>query len=533
GGDDPSAVLMAQDLAIDHLLVDEFQDTSKRQLELLARLTAGWVPGDGRTLFVVGDPMQSIYAFREADVGHYLEAARQGRIGEVRVSPLALCANFRSEPGLVDCVNALFPRVLEGGATRTAAAVAVGAAGAARERLDAPHGDAVTFEWAEDAAGEAARVVARVAAALAEGHASIGVLLRRRKDAEPILAALAHADIACEAIRLDALVERPISRDLLWLARALTQPADRLAWLTVLRAPFCGIALGDLFTIASAGNRRPRRCGRARAFARGRGPVATAARCVDGAGRRARRAARPPRARAVDGAGRSRRVRRGRRQPRRGGGDARARRRARSRRRHRRLRCAVRRGRGAAGRRAPARRCARASADGARRQGPRVRRRGAARPRARDAEGRREAVALADAHARSRAPDRHAARPRGRRPGPDRRMARRARRRRCARGSCSPPVRRLHAREGAAAFDRGRPHRRRPEDACTHVARAVRWLAAGDALAAACRRRTAAARRRGGRHEPRRGADDFAATAAAPAGRSCATADAGGPRRGV
>ena len=253
GGDDPSAVLMAQDLAIDHLLVDEFQDTSKRQLELLARLTAGWVPGDGRTLFVVGDPMQSIYAFREADVGHYLEAARQGRIGEVRVSPLALCANFRSEPGLVDCVNALFPRVLEGVATRTATAVAFGAAVAARERLDAPHGDAVTFEWAEDAAGEAARVVARVAAALAEGHASIGVLLRRRKDAEPILASLAHAGIACEAIRLDALVERPISRDLLWLARALTQPADRLAWLTLLRAPFCGIALGDLFTIATAG----------------------------------------------------------------------------------------------------------------------------------------------------------------------------------------------------------------------------------------------------------------------------------------
>ena len=52
---------------IRHLLVDEFQDTSRRQHELLRRLIAAWSDREGRTCFVVGDPMQSIYGFREAD----------------------------------------------------------------------------------------------------------------------------------------------------------------------------------------------------------------------------------------------------------------------------------------------------------------------------------------------------------------------------------------------------------------------------------------------------------------------------------
>ena len=66
---DPTDLLLSLDYRIRHILVDEFQDTSHSQYELLVRLTSGWEPGDGRTLFVVGDPMQSIYRFREAEVG--------------------------------------------------------------------------------------------------------------------------------------------------------------------------------------------------------------------------------------------------------------------------------------------------------------------------------------------------------------------------------------------------------------------------------------------------------------------------------
>ena len=56
--DDPTDLLLAIDYRLSHLLIDEFQDTSRAQLALIERLTSGWSRGDGRTLFVVGDPMQ-------------------------------------------------------------------------------------------------------------------------------------------------------------------------------------------------------------------------------------------------------------------------------------------------------------------------------------------------------------------------------------------------------------------------------------------------------------------------------------------
>src|SRR5690606_33092436 len=59
--DMPTDLALSLDYRIRHILVDEFQDTSFNQAELLTRLTAGWQTGDGRTLFLVGDPMQSIY----------------------------------------------------------------------------------------------------------------------------------------------------------------------------------------------------------------------------------------------------------------------------------------------------------------------------------------------------------------------------------------------------------------------------------------------------------------------------------------
>ena len=111
-GDDlePSDLALRIDYGLRHLLVDEFQDTSQIQNDLLRRLTAGWQSGDGRTLFLVGDPMQSIYRFRKAEVGMFLDAW-QGRLGQVELEPLRLTVNFRSEQGVIDWVNERFPRL--------------------------------------------------------------------------------------------------------------------------------------------------------------------------------------------------------------------------------------------------------------------------------------------------------------------------------------------------------------------------------------------------------------------------------------
>jgi len=113
--DAPSDLLLRLDLKVDHLLIDEFQDTSDAQFALLARLTAGWSQGDGRTLFAVGDPMQSIYRFREAEVRLFLDAQANGRICDVPVQFLDLTRNFRSQGLLVAWVNRVFPSVLAPG----------------------------------------------------------------------------------------------------------------------------------------------------------------------------------------------------------------------------------------------------------------------------------------------------------------------------------------------------------------------------------------------------------------------------------
>jgi ATP-dependent helicase/nuclease subunit A len=99
------------DSRINHILIDEFQDTSRHQWELLQRLCAGWTPGDGRTLFVVGDPKQSIYGFRKAEVSLFLESKNGLPLpGQERLSlePITLKHNFRSKPGLVEWTNRIF-----------------------------------------------------------------------------------------------------------------------------------------------------------------------------------------------------------------------------------------------------------------------------------------------------------------------------------------------------------------------------------------------------------------------------------------
>ena len=85
---EPSDLALLLDYRIRHILVDEFQDTSSMQFELLKRLTAGWTDGDGRTLFIVGDGMQSCYGFRNANVGLFLRAREQ--VGTVLMELLQL-----------------------------------------------------------------------------------------------------------------------------------------------------------------------------------------------------------------------------------------------------------------------------------------------------------------------------------------------------------------------------------------------------------------------------------------------------------
>jgi ATP-dependent exoDNAse (exonuclease V) beta subunit len=247
--DAPTDLALALDYRIQHLLVDEFQDTSYSQFELLQRLTAGWQPGDGRTLFLVGDPMQSIYRFREAEVGLFLRVCEHG-LGPLRPQPLRLQVNFRSQPAVVEWVNQVFAQVLP-----AAEDVARGAVPFSPSVALTPAGDATGVEVhalvGAAAAQEPALVCDLVRAAQAEDpDGSIAVLVRNRTYLRAIVPALKEAGIRFRAIEIEKLAHRPVVRDLHALTRALVHPADRTAWLALLRAPWCGLTLRDLEILA-------------------------------------------------------------------------------------------------------------------------------------------------------------------------------------------------------------------------------------------------------------------------------------------
>jgi ATP-dependent helicase/nuclease subunit A len=241
----PTDLQLHLDSRIRHILVDEFQDTSWGQYLLLEKLTAGWQPGDGRTLFLVGDPMQSIYRFREAEVGLFLRARRLG-IGTLPLTPLELKANFRSQAGIVDWVNRSFPRLFPHRENEALGGVPYAPSLPVRERLP---GEAVTvhpFAGRDDAA-EASRVAELVSRARRDDpRGTVAILVRARSHLPAIFRALRAAGLKYLAQEIDPLAERPVALDLLALTRALLHPGDRIAHLALLRAPWCGLSLADL-----------------------------------------------------------------------------------------------------------------------------------------------------------------------------------------------------------------------------------------------------------------------------------------------
>jgi len=250
--DAPTDLSLALDYQIKHILIDEFQDTSNSQYRLVEKLIMGWEKDDGRTLFLVGDPMQSIYRFREAEVGLFIRARKKG-IGNVDLEPLTLSVNFRSIPGVVNWVNDHFPLVFPN--FEDIATGAVTYSPSVANQTDNVDENAVTLHplLENNATQQANEIVGLIKQyKLREPTKSIAILVRSRTHLEAIIPALKIAQIPYRAIDIDPLTKRPFIQDLMALTRALLHPADRIAWLAVLRAPWCGLTLSDLLTLSGA-----------------------------------------------------------------------------------------------------------------------------------------------------------------------------------------------------------------------------------------------------------------------------------------
>lgn len=252
----PTDITLALDYKIQHILIDEFQDTSNSQYRLLERLITGWEQGDGRSLFVVGDPMQSIYRFREAEVGLFIRARKQG-ISHLHLEPLTLSVNFRSIPSVVNWVNHAFTQVFPAFEDIGSGAVSYSPSTTSKadERQELPvklH----PFINADETAQ--ANAIVRVIQETQQNHLdeTIAILVRSRTHLKSIIPALKAANLPFRALDIEPLTTRPVIQDLLALTRALLHPADRIAWLAILRAPWCGLSLSDLLVIASDKNKQ-------------------------------------------------------------------------------------------------------------------------------------------------------------------------------------------------------------------------------------------------------------------------------------
>ena len=282
----PTDAAMAVADGIRHLLVDEFQDTSRRQHKLIAALVAAWPDTVGRSLFVVGDPMQSIYFFRDADAELFPRVKNLGlelpNGDPLQLDFVPLSSNFRTTPQLVSELNGAFEQIF---AVNDGSGIRFSPARAARDEADAGqrlhlHVDFVpqtvransngqdVIRRKQEAAGrraaayekQTADIVSLIRASLDRIEAArsrgekfrIAVLGRTYNTLEPIAEALRKAAIPFRAVDLEKLGERPEVLDALALARALLNPEDRVAWLGVLRAPWAGLSLADLHTLAGA-----------------------------------------------------------------------------------------------------------------------------------------------------------------------------------------------------------------------------------------------------------------------------------------
>jgi ATP-dependent exoDNAse (exonuclease V) beta subunit len=279
----PTDAALAVSDKIRHLLVDEFQDTSRRQHQLLSSLIAAWPERPGRTCFVVGDPMQSIYFFRDADAELFPRVKALGleipNDDPLLFDSVSLTANFRTTPGLVERLNQAFAQIF---AANDGSGITFSSAKPAREETasDGPayalHLDFVpqagrgkfadpqaSCEIETARAAQMEEIVALIhihqgsmeQARLSHDRGEdkkfrVAILGRAKNHLVPIARALREAGIPFRAVELEQLAARPEVLDALVLARALLNPQDRVAWLGVLRAPWCGLSLDDLHRIA-------------------------------------------------------------------------------------------------------------------------------------------------------------------------------------------------------------------------------------------------------------------------------------------
>lgn len=242
----PSDIALSLDYQFRHILIDEYQDTSVMQYRLFEKLVMGWQNGDGKTLFLVGDPMQSIYRFRGAEVSLFLQTQQHG-LGGVKLTPLTLQVNFRSNKNIIAWINKTFIDVFPHEEEKTLGAVSYSLAVAHQGGIDSK---GVNFHPIFNKESQTDQILRLIKDALAQNpEENIAVLVRAKKHLSALIHELKQTNISFIAHEVEHLESRHHVIDLLSLLRAISDWSDTIAWYAILRAPWLGLTLSDLFII--------------------------------------------------------------------------------------------------------------------------------------------------------------------------------------------------------------------------------------------------------------------------------------------
>ncbi len=262
--DNPSELHLYLDYRIGHLLVDEFQDTNENQWELIQRLCSGWTGEDGRTAFIVGDPKQSIYAFRNAEVRLFLEAKNGIPLSGHGTLPLVchqLKTNFRSTKKLIEWINDLFSRTVMTNPDYDADEVPFSPSAPKDQtdqtdqihqthqidhidHIDQTHQISLHLFHNEDRQrskdSEALWLARKTKEILKEtgGGQSIAILLFTRNRLDRYLRAFKDEEVPLQVEEGLGLQKRPEVMHLIQAARAFVNPHDDLACASLLRSPW-------------------------------------------------------------------------------------------------------------------------------------------------------------------------------------------------------------------------------------------------------------------------------------------------------
>jgi ATP-dependent helicase/nuclease subunit A len=249
--DAPTELALNMDYKIKHILVDEYQDISVSQYRLLQRLTSEWSFDDGRSLFLVGDPMQSIYRFRQAEVAIFIKTFHEKSLGNIRLDALRLSVNFRSQQNLVEWVNDSFKIIFPKQDDLITSAVSYSNAVAFDET--ASNNNVKIYPQYGRAHKKESQNIIDIIKEIRQESAddNIAILVRSRSHLTEIIPALRDAEIGFKAIDIEGLGSQSSIQDLLALTRAFLYQADRVAWLACLRAPWCGLSLESLYKLSN------------------------------------------------------------------------------------------------------------------------------------------------------------------------------------------------------------------------------------------------------------------------------------------